>query len=187
VTEGGATLADRLDYFGWRPSFVFRLRLNDAYAARNAPLVGAGYRTEEMSPADTPLTGGTRAKSPNPQWVPDLAETFSSLLSLAANWNGYGAPAISTDVARAALGLAFQINVSPDLAPTIIPTQDGGIQFEWHTGGVDLEVELLPNGAVDLWYEDAVAGAERDERLFALHDAARELNALLAIVESRTT
>jgi hypothetical protein len=39
--------------------------------------------------------------------------------------------------------------------PDIVPTPTGGLQLEWHTAGIDLEVEIGPEGHISACYEDA--------------------------------
>jgi hypothetical protein len=39
--------------------------------------------------------------------------------------------------------------------PQIVPTVHGGIQLEWHRGGVDLEIEVAATGEVLVDYESA--------------------------------
>lgn len=38
--------------------------------------------------------------------------------------------------------------------PAVAPTTAGGVQFEWHQGGWDIEVEVLPNGRAVAWGEN---------------------------------
>ena len=39
-------------------------------------------------------------------------------------------------------------------APLIIPTNRGGVQLEWHTRGIDLEVEAKPAARVHVFFHD---------------------------------
>lgn len=72
-----------------------------------------------------------------------MTPTLETIRHLEPNWNGYGALPISPDVIdRAAV---FLDTVATPLM--IVPTNDGGVQFEWEVPGVKyLEVECLPDG-----------------------------------------
>lgn len=83
------------------------------------------------------------------RWVPDLW----SLLRLEPGWDSYGASAVEAHAVVAAL--AFLGRLPLQSAPSLVPTSRGGIQLEWHTGGVDVEIECLPNGQAILSAEDA--------------------------------
>ena len=37
--------------------------------------------------------------------------------------------------------------------PSIVPTWVGGIQAEWHHNGIDLEIEVSPNGNVEYFFK----------------------------------
>jgi hypothetical protein len=43
--------------------------------------------------------------------------------------------------------------------PQIVPTPSGGVQMEWHTRGIDLEIETLGGGRFGAFFEDARTGA----------------------------
>ena len=36
--------------------------------------------------------------------------------------------------------------------PAIVPTWDGGLQAEWHRNGVDLEIEIGPDGKAEYYF-----------------------------------
>ncbi|KKM05511.1 hypothetical protein LCGC14_1753400 [marine sediment metagenome] len=45
-----------------------------------------------------------------------------------------------------------------DHPPQVVRTSNGGVQFEWREGGVDIEIEIGPDG------EQVFAEKERNER-----------------------
>jgi hypothetical protein len=45
--------------------------------------------------------------------------------------------------------------------PAVVPIDGGGVQLEWHRGGVDLEVACFPDHSVETWVEDLTTGDER--------------------------
>jgi hypothetical protein len=47
-------------------------------------------------------------------------------------------------------------------APQIVPSTRGGVQLEWHTHGLDIEVLVLPTGRFSVYFED-LNSSEIDE------------------------
>lgn len=66
----------------------------------------------------------------------NLEERLDEFLKLKPNWNSYGAEPIS--------GLATE--TAKNLA--VFPTPSGGVQFELHAGGSDVEIEIDAKGQV---------------------------------------
>ena len=65
---------------------------------------------------------------------------FDSLLDLKAGWDSYGAKPINPSAVAAAKNFLRMVQV--------VPTNKGGVQFEWHCYGVDVEVEFGPDGRI---------------------------------------
>ena len=101
------------------------------------------------------------------------------LLQLPRNWDSYGTARVSKESLGEALKFLLQAGeVLPSLAsPVVVPTAPGGIQLEWHQGGVDIEVEFKP-GFPPSWYAEDVASGESEEETLAKNDSA--LNEWLA-------
>ena len=105
-------------------------------------------------------------RPPQPRW---LQPTIRRMLTLPwdnDNWNDDARP---TDPAAAANLLILLASILDDTAPTptIVPTWRGGVQAEWHTNGVDLEIEVDPTEPAQYFffshtneeeYEEPVAG-----------------------------
>jgi hypothetical protein len=51
------------------------------------------------------------------------------------------------------LGLSEASQVDLVVMPSVHPTTAGGIQFEWHRKGFDLEIEVLPSGQARAYVE----------------------------------
>ncbi len=49
------------------------------------------------------------------------------------------------------------------MLPFVVPTSGGGIQFEWHTRGIDLEVEVVQPGRIVALFADSRTGEEWEE------------------------
>jgi hypothetical protein len=102
------------------------------------------------------------------------------LLDLPENWDSYGARPINREIVLFALQLLCETMPTDTPAPTVIPTNRGGVQFEWHTRGIDLEIEIQSPERIYVSYEDQQSGneweAELTSDLTRLSDALLELS-----------
>lgn len=80
------------------------------------------------------------------------------LLQLQPNWDSYGARTIRLSCAARALFVYLSLRAAS--CPWVVPTNDGGIQLEWHQNGEDLEIEIRPNRVPGLYFWN---GREDDE------------------------
>jgi hypothetical protein len=95
-----------------------------------------------------------------PPWFAELDRELMSLVNLEANWNSYGARPVHESTVRAASDLLRQL-IRPSVpGPAVVPTSGGGIQFEWHTDDIDLEIELASAGRLSAAFEDRASGEE---------------------------
>lgn len=100
-----------------------------------------------------------------PHWWTDVLERIAFLCNLSDDWDSYGAKAVNSDIAYCAVQI-LQMIARPGIpAPSIVPTKQGNLQFEWHEQGIDLEFEVLSRVKISASYEDAVTGAEWDKDL----------------------
>lgn len=97
----------------------------------------------------------------------------AELLQLPRGWNSYDAAPISQESLREALTFLLEAATTiPNLAsPAVVPTAPGGIQLEWHQGGVDIEVEFCPD-IPPSWFAEDVASGETADEVLAPNDAA---------------
>src|SRR5206468_4162766 len=58
------------------------------------------------------------------------------------NWNSYGARPIRPEIVHVAAQLLRETVNHNTPQPAVVPTVGGGVQLEWHTGGIDLEIEI---------------------------------------------
>jgi len=84
------------------------------------------------------------------------------LSKLTGGWDSYGAQPLSARAVRRALELLPLLLQDKAPEPTVVPTRDGGLQFEWHRGGIDFEVTCRPTGAVSCYYADVKTGEEHE-------------------------
>jgi hypothetical protein len=101
---------------------------------------------------------GTVAHSKRaPDWLPEAEEALRKLLSLPQNWNSYGALPIQPQNVQSAIQLLEKLVRSDTPRPIVTPTVRGGVQLEWHTRGIDLEIEIDPPGHYQVLFEDPKA------------------------------
>ena len=79
-----------------------------------------------------------------PRWVKPTLEAVVPLFSLQKNWDTYGALPINAKTTERALEVLLTIMGYETPAPSVVHTSGGGIQFEWHLGGIDLEIDIPP-------------------------------------------
>jgi hypothetical protein len=94
-----------------------------------------------------------------PRWIVPTVQTLGELLSLPPNWDSYGAPRVDPSYVEAALRLALDVMRDDTPVPSVVPTSRGGVQLEWHTRGIDLEVEFVTPSQWHGLYEDQRTGA----------------------------
>lgn len=86
-----------------------------------------------------------------PGAVINRLEAMSKLMD---DWDGYGSPAPEKQTLIASLEVLNQFMSTSVAAPAVAPTTTGGVQFEWHQGGWDIEVEVFPDGRAVAWGEN---------------------------------
>ena len=95
----------------------------------------------------------------NQLWLEIIAKEFDEVLKLRANWNSYGARQVEPECIRFVLEELLPFAMRPSIpVPAVVPTNRGGIVLEWHTRGIDLEVEVVLPGCLHIFYEDAQTG-----------------------------
>ncbi len=84
-----------------------------------------------------------------------LVQDIGRLMALKQNWNSYDAPPIDPRIAIKAMEFSTIIQNENLPKPSVVPTNEGGIQFEWHTNGIDLEIEFGAQRDVFGYFYDA--------------------------------
>lgn len=97
----------------------------------------------EISPVV--LTVAATSNSAEPMWRSRVAKRLSQFKSLPSGWEP-SAPPISALALDALLAFLDMASSPRTPEPAIVPLIDGGVQAEWHTAGVDLEVSASPSG-----------------------------------------
>ena len=100
-----------------------------------------------------------------PPWLMPTIGRLAEVLKLPENWNSYRARSVDPASAAAALELLASVMQANTPAPLLVPTVRGGLQLEWHTRGVDLEVEPLSAGRASVFVEDQISGEQWEKEL----------------------
>lgn len=85
---------------------------------------------------------------PWPLWSRSSISKMIEFLALEPNWDSYGAHPVELAAINHAITLLFSVVDEDTPAPAVVPTPAGGVQFEWHTRGHDIEVAVDSQGAV---------------------------------------
>lgn len=95
-------------------------------------------------------------------WLREAVAAVSQLTALRADWDTYGAKAIDASAAARVAEFLLDHAYHDLTAPAVVPMSDGGIQLEWHRGGVDLEISFS-NDDPGVYVEDLETGEVSDE------------------------
>ena len=83
-------------------------------------------------------------------WVAPIIAQLKEFAELPHDWDSYGGKPVEQDVAVYALNvlLAFMKPTTPQ--PAAVPLPDGGVQFEWSTAAIDLEISISVPGIAEV-------------------------------------
>lgn len=110
-----------------------------------------------------------QASGPMPRPFLKGVEGVVDLLSLPAGWNSYSAKPIQRQNAIRAIRLLAEFLGSETPSPAAVPTVRGGIQLEWHTKGVNIEIYIHSPENVS-FFADRVGSDEACEEPLAGHE-----------------
>ena len=109
-----------------------------------------------------------------PQELLHALERACELQQLPRGWNSYGAEPVSDTAFRQTIEFLTAYVVRGIAGPELVPTVRGGLQLEWHRRGVDIEVEVSPDGSVSWCAEDRQSGREVEAVLIGHEETFRE-------------
>lgn len=108
-------------------------------------------------------------------WFSAAIARIAELFELGENWDGYQGRPIAVEHALNAVGFLLRV-MSPDTpAPAIVPLSDGGVQLEWHQGGLDIEATFTSDDDRGLYWEELNSGSEFEGSLEGSTDDLRRL------------
>lgn len=132
-----------------RPAIVTAAVAQPSPALRRVVIKRRGLDLHVKVYADQPMSSALSTS----------VEAVADLLSLPKGWNSYAAKPIAPQNVVRAIRLLVELLVVPQTpAPAVVPRVQGGIQFEWHTKSIDVEVYIDSPGEVSFFAEDAESG-----------------------------
>lgn len=118
----------------------------------------------------------------SPDWLADVNQEIEALLALPENWNSYNARSVRREAALSAQHLIQETVRADTPRPIVMPTPVGGIQIEWHTRGVDLEIEIDERGRIEALWGVPEEGIEEE-----IEVTGAELSAVCALIARLST
>jgi hypothetical protein len=97
----------------------------------------------------------SEVSSPLPNWFGKTVASLDELSRLPANWDSYGAAPVFQPAIRSAVSLLASVARQDTPAPAVVPTNRGAVLLEWHTRGIDLEVEIQGPNRMHVLFEDS--------------------------------
>jgi len=91
--------------------------------------------------------------------------TFIELLELPGGWNSYNAKQIRKENVNAAVSLLGRVMRLGTPAPIVVPKFRGGVQLEWHTNGVNLEIAIDSPDDITFFAEDIQSDQNPEQEL----------------------
>lgn len=110
-----------------------------------------------QDPVVSPPTSATE-----PRWLGEVENRAEELGKLGRNWDGRGSAAVSRDSLEFARSILAEVMAPTTIAPSIIPLGHGGIQLEWVSRDVEIEVEIVKPYDVVIYHLDRPRGVERE-------------------------
>jgi hypothetical protein len=80
--------------------------------------------------------------SQDSNWQERVDQRLKELSRLRSGWDGYAAEPPNGLVAAFASAVLQSVMGSTIPSPSIVPAHGGGLQLEWHTGGLDIELMI---------------------------------------------
>ena len=93
-----------------------------------------------------------------PCWLAPTMMRLAELSFLPARWDSYSARPIQGSLIEAVAKQLITLMPNDIPAPSVVPTTPGGVQFEWHMHGIDLEIEIRSDFRWLSSYEDSSTG-----------------------------
>lgn len=125
-----------------------------------APIEFLSFRDRRKAESNSVIRADATLSEQRPAWLDVVARTCASFVDLESNWDSYGGRPVHESVARATSDLLQRLARASSPAPTVVPTARGGIQLEWHTPSVDLEIAIASAGRLSAVFENKTTGEE---------------------------
>jgi hypothetical protein len=91
---------------------------------------------------------------PEQRWQIEVQSRLVEYVKMQPGWDSYSAPRIGWDTGMFALSILHEVMRTRTPIPQVVPSGAGGVQFEWHQKGIDLELHIAGPYECELWFED---------------------------------
>jgi len=125
-----------------------------------APIEFLSFRDLRKAESNSVLRAEATLSEQRPAWLDAVARKCASFVDLENNWDSYGGRPVHESVAQATSELLLKLARASSPAPTVVPTARGGIQLEWHTASVELEIDIASPGRLSAIFENRATGEE---------------------------
>lgn len=123
------------------------------------------------------LTGFRPRSAP---WMTRIEERLAALCALAPGWDDDQALAIDREIAIRVRNFLAVPAMTEIIEPDVVPTQDGGLQIEWHTLDFDIVLAIEPGIEPSGYVHDQLADDEWEGPLSAIGGRLAEVWSRLA-------
>lgn len=86
-----------------------------------------------------------------PPWLSDALNRLKQRMELCVGWDGHRGRPVGIQVGYFAAMVLNFLSANRAPKPSIMPLSYGGIQFEWHRKGWDVEIEIAAPGRIYAW------------------------------------
>ena len=93
------------------------------------------------------------------EWFYPTLQAIAALPWQTDNWS-FGATRTQNSAVAYMLGILIAVLDSQTPPPAVVPTWNGGVQVEWHRNGIDLEIEVDPEGDIEYFYKSPTEECE---------------------------
>ena len=99
-----------------------------------------------------------------PDWLTGVVTELNRVANLPPNWDSYGALAVGQRTLEHAFHVVVALMDVRNPVPQVGATVKGGVEFEWHSDGRDLEIQVEgPLQVHAYFYDENVAEEWEDE------------------------
>jgi hypothetical protein len=91
-------------------------------------------------------------------WFDASVTGMTHVLGLARGWDSYDARPVARRSAQSALTFLARFVEATTAPPAVVPLSDGGVQLEWHRGGLDVEIAFSPDEEPEMYVADHETG-----------------------------
>jgi hypothetical protein len=148
-----------------------------------APIEFLSFRDLRKAESNSVLRAEATLSEPRPAWLDAVARKCASFVDLENNWDSYGGRPVHESVAQATSELLLRLARASSPAPTVVPTARGGIQLEWHTPSVELEIDIASPGRLSAIFENRETGEEWEREFQS--DLSQLVNAIAQLPAAR--